>query len=85
MTLTAEDRSHRARQRMIELLCTRPMEKLVILHTVTPDIEAYRDEFVSRIPGGIEPGRVSIELVGASVGPHLGPGCVGAVVLYPPH
>ena len=75
----------KARQRMIELLCTRPMEKLVILHTVTPDIESYRDEFVSQVPGGIDPGRVSIELVGASVGPHLGPGCVGAVVLYPAH
>ena len=27
---------------------------------------------------------MSIELVGPSVGPHLGPGCVGAVVLYRP-
>jgi len=72
----------KARHRMIELLCTRPMERLVILHTVTGDVEAYRDEFVAAIPGGIDPGCVSIELVGPSVGPHLGPGCVGAVVLY---
>jgi hypothetical protein len=69
---------------MIDLLCVRPMEKLVILHTVTRDIEAFRDEFVARIPGGIDPACVSIELVGPSVGPHLGPGCVGAVVLYAP-
>ena len=27
---------------------------------------------------------VSIELVGASVGPHLGPGCIGIVLLYQP-
>jgi DegV family protein with EDD domain len=72
----------KARERMIELLCTRPMEKLVILHTVTQDVEAFRDAVVARVPGGIDPSRVSIELVGASVGPHLGPGCVGAVVLY---
>jgi hypothetical protein len=25
---------------------------------------------------------VTIDLVGASVGPHLGPGCVGAAILY---
>jgi DegV family protein with EDD domain len=74
----------KARERMIELLCTRPMEQLVILHTVTPEIEVFRDEFVRRIPGGLDPSRVSIELVGPSVGPHLGPGAVGAVVLYRP-
>ncbi len=74
----------KARERLLDLLCVRPIEKVVILHTVTPDVEAYRDAFVARIPGGIDPARVSIELVGASVGPHLGPGCVGAVVLYAP-
>ena len=72
----------KARERMLELLCTRPVERLVILHTVTPDVELYRDEFLRRIPGGLDPSRVTIELVGASVGPHIGPGCVGAVVLY---
>ena len=74
----------KARERMIEMLCTRPMEQVVILHTVTPEIEAFRDEFVKRIPGGLDASRVSIELVGPSVGPHLGPGAVGAVVLYQP-
>jgi DegV family protein with EDD domain len=72
----------KARERVLELLCTRPMEQVVILHTVTPEIEAFRDEFVRRIPGGLDASRVSIELVGPSVGPHLGPGAVGAVVLY---
>ena len=32
----------------------------------------------------LAPESVTVELVGASVGPHLGPGCVGAVVLYRP-
>ncbi len=31
---------------------------------------------------GLDPSDVSINLVGASVGPHLGPGCVGAAILY---
>jgi fatty acid-binding protein DegV len=60
------------------------MEQVVLLHTVTPEVEAFRDEFVKRIPGGIVPAKVSIELVGPSVGPHVGPGAVGAVVLYRP-
>jgi DegV family protein with EDD domain len=74
----------KARRRMTELLCTRPIEKLVILHTTSADVEAYRDAFVAAIPGGIDADCVSIELVGPSVGPHLGPGCVGAVALYVP-
>ena len=74
---------NKARHRMIELLCNRPVEKVVILHTTSAEVEAFRDEFVAAIPGGIDPACVSIELVGPSVGPHLGPGCVGAVVLYP--
>ena len=31
---------------------------------------------------GLDPADVTIDLVGASVGPHLGPGCVGAAILY---
>ena len=72
----------KARERVMELLCDRPMEQVTFLHTVSPEIEAFRDEFVKRIPGGIAPEKVSIELVGPSVGPHLGPGAVGAVILY---
>ena len=34
------------------------------------------------IDGGLDPADVSINLVGSSGGPHLGPGCVGAAVLY---
>jgi len=45
-------------------------------------IEAFRDELIRRVPGGIDPAMVSIQPVGASVGPYLGPGCVGGVVLY---
>jgi fatty acid kinase fatty acid binding subunit len=70
----------KARERVIDLICERPVESLAILHTVTPDVEAFRDEVVAR--AGLRVEDVSINLVGPSVGPHLGPGCVGAAVLY---
>jgi len=71
----------KARERLIELITERPIERLAILHTVSPDVEAFRDEVVSRAPG-LDRTEVTIGLVGPSVGPHLGPGCVGAAVLY---
>ena len=71
----------KARERVIELLTSRPVEGISILHTQTPDVAAFRDEVISRLPDGVDPGRVSTETVGPSVGPHLGPGCLGAVVL----
>ena len=59
----------------------RPIERLAILHTVSPDVEAFRDELLARVPGRST--RPSHDRPGRpSVGPHLGPGCVGAVVLY---
>jgi hypothetical protein len=45
-------------------------------------VEAFRDAVLARAPGGLDPAEVTIDLVGASVGPHLGPGCVGAAILY---
>jgi DegV family protein with EDD domain len=71
----------KARERLMELMVQRPIERLSILHSNTPDVEAFRDEVLRRVPG-LDPTKVSIELVGASVGPHIGPGCVGVVVLY---
>ena len=71
----------KARERLIELICERPIERLAILHTISPDVEAFRDAVLDRAPGGLDPADVTIDLVGASVGPHLGPGCVGAAIL----
>jgi DegV family protein with EDD domain len=71
----------KARERLIELITERPIERLAILHTVSPDVEAFRDEVLRRAPG-LDAADVTIDLVGPSVGPHLGPGCVGAAVLY---
>ena len=73
----------KARERLLELIFERPVERIAILHTVAPDVEAFRAEVLRRLPD-IDPETVTIELVGASVGPHLGPGCVGAAVMYRP-
>ena len=70
----------KARERLIELICERPVERLAILHTMSPDVGAFRAEVVAR--AGLDIEDVSISLVGPSVGPHLGPGCVGAAVMY---
>ena len=72
----------KARERLIEMVIERPVERLAILHTVSPDIETFRDELLSRVPDAPAAADVPIALVGPSVGPHLGPGCVGAVALY---
>ena len=40
----------KARERMIELITERPIERLAILHTISPDVEAFRDEVLARAP-----------------------------------
>jgi DegV family protein with EDD domain len=72
----------KARERLIELICERPAERLAIVHTISPDVAAFREEVLARLPVKLDPDDVPTALVGPSVGPHLGPGCVGAVVLY---
>jgi DegV family protein with EDD domain len=72
----------KARERLIELLTTRPMDRLSILHTTDAGVEEFAEQLIAKVPGGIDRSKVSIDLVGPSVGPHLGPGCVGAVALY---
>jgi DegV family protein with EDD domain len=72
----------KARERLIDMITARPIERLEILHTVTPDVEQFREEVLARATGSLDPATVTIGLVGPSVGPHLGPGCLGAAVLY---
>ena len=50
-------------------------------HDRAPTSRRSATEVLARAPG-LDPADVTIDLVGASVGPHLGPGCVGAAVLY---
>jgi DegV family protein with EDD domain len=70
----------RSRERCIELICARPIERVAILHTMAPDVDEFKAEVARR--AGLDPADVTVSIVGPSVGPHLGPGCVGAAVLY---
>jgi DegV family protein with EDD domain len=70
----------KARERLMELFVARPIERLSILHTTEADVDEFAAEISKR--AGLAPSQVTIDLVGPSVGPHLGPGCVGGVALY---
>lgn len=70
----------KARERTLELLTQRPLERATVLHTTQADVEEFRDAFQQR--SGLESSRLQTMTVGPSVGPHLGPGCVGATILY---
>jgi DegV family protein with EDD domain len=72
----------KARERLIDLLTARPIERLSILHTTNAGVEEFAEQLIARVPGGIDRSKVTIDLVGPSVGPHLGPGCVGGVAFH---
>ena len=72
----------KARERVIELLSARPVERLAILYTPPSEPDSFRTDVIAAMPGGIDASQVTIQVVGPSVGPHLGPGCLGGVVLY---
>ena len=69
----------KARERTLELLTQAPLERASILHTTNGDIEEFMAGFMAL--SKLDPSRVQLMVVGPSVGPHLGPGCVGGVVL----
>lgn len=71
----------RARARLLELLSARPVERAVVLHTLAPDVDAFADELAQRV--GLQRPSVGIGLVGPVAGSHVGPGAMGAAVLYP--
>lgn len=69
----------KARERLLALLTEQPVERAVVLHGQAPDIEAFADELAAR--AGIDRAHMTIRLIGPSIGPHVGPGAYGAVVL----
>ena len=69
----------KARERLLELLTARPVERIAVIHGMAPDIDSFADELARR--AGVERSSGTIDLIGASVGPHLGPGVHGAVVM----
>jgi fatty acid kinase fatty acid binding subunit len=70
----------KARERVLDLLTRKPLERAALLHTTNADVEEFRGRFMDR--SGLDPSKVQVMTVGASVGPYLGPGCVGGVVVY---
>jgi DegV family protein with EDD domain len=70
----------KSRERCIEMITARPIERISILHTMATDVDEFKAEVARR--SNLDPDDVMVSIVGASVGPHLGPGCVGAAVLY---
>ncbi len=69
----------KARERTLQLLTASPIERATILHTTNAEVEDFHAQFLER--SDLEPDKVQVLTIGASVGPHLGPGCVGAVVI----
>ncbi len=69
----------KARERLFELLTAKPVERAVVLHGQASDVAAFADELVAR--AGIARSSVTIRLIGPAIGPHVGPGAYGAVVL----
>ncbi len=69
----------KARERTLELLTAKPLERATLLHTTNAGIEEFEQLFLER--SGLDASKVQTMIVGASVGPHIGPGCVGAAVL----
>jgi fatty acid-binding protein DegV len=69
----------RARERLLELLIATKPERVAILHGQAPDIEAFASELAAAT--GVPREKMTVNLIGASVGPHVGPGAYGAVVM----
>ncbi len=72
----------KARARLLELLAATNPERVAILHGQAPDIAEFEDELAALT--GVPRESMTTYLIGPSVGPHLGPGAYGAVVMSRP-
>lgn len=71
----------KARVRLLELLAEVKPERVAVLHGQSPDVEGFATELASATSFPRE--QMTIHLIGSSVGPHVGPGAYGAVILPP--
>lgn len=69
----------KARARLLELLSQAKPERVAVLHGQAPDVDAFAGELAQAT--GYPKEKMSVYLVGSSVGPHVGPGAYGAVIL----
>lgn len=70
----------KARERTLELMTKRPLERATLLYTPGGEVEEFRALFQART--GLDDSRIQVMQVGPSVGPHIGPGCVGGTLIY---
>ena len=70
----------KARARVIELFAERPVERVALLSGPGSEVEDLRADLLRRLPD-LDPSTVLVETVGSSIGPHVGPGFAGGIVL----
>jgi DegV family protein with EDD domain len=71
----------KARERAIEFITARPIERLAVFHSISPDLEEFRSAVMARA-GTLTVADVETATIGPSIGPHLGPGALGAAMLF---
>ena len=69
----------KARARLLEIVSEHPIERAIVLHTLTPGIESFRDDLAGST--GLDRDDVEIGLVGPVAGAHVGPGMFGVTTL----
>jgi DegV family protein with EDD domain len=69
----------KARSRLLELLSARKAEQVWVLHGDAEGVEEFAQDLSNAT--AFPRDQMSIHLIGASVGPHVGPGAYGAVIL----
>jgi fatty acid kinase fatty acid binding subunit len=69
----------RARERLLELLSAQKLEQVWLLHGEASGMNEFADDLAkaTRFPRE----KMTTHLIGPSVGPHVGPGAYGAVIL----
>lgn len=70
----------KARERVLELLVERPVERVTLIAGPGSDVDSFKAELLARLPD-LDPALVLVETVGPSIGPHIGPGFSGGIVL----
>jgi DegV family protein with EDD domain len=71
----------KARERAIEFITARPIERLAVFHSISPDLDEFRSAVIARA-GTLTVADVETAIIGPSIGPHLGPGALGAAMLF---
>ena len=52
-----------------------------MFHCISPDLDEFRSEVIARV-ATVPADEVETAIIGPSIGPHLGPGALGAAMLY---